>query len=232
MSQVPSLIHGTSTPVAGPAPRSIGQATESPIAREARIEAALEGEGSSFRFNHKARNVRARRLSFGAQPQMKVVPYEPPTKSVGWKWLEKLPAFFKFVDDGTLVTKINMAHAEVIQGQKVVRRKHDIATQNIFQRTTSKAEGKGMKVNIEKTQMLVISGATSYEPCAFIEAQDGSVIESSRDRIKVLGFYLDGTPSVAAHIDEVVMKVRRRLWVLRHLKSYGFNSVELVKVEP
>jgi hypothetical protein len=111
-----------------------------------------------------------------------------------------------------------------------VHRKHDLQSQNVFRRTVARAEHKGMKVNIAKTQMLLVSSATSYEPRVFIETSDGTVVESTRERIRILGFYLDGTPTMAAQVDEITKKVRRRLWVLRHLKSYGFNERELVKV--
>ena len=86
------------------------------------------------------------------------------------------------------------------------------------------------KIKILSTFFTAHSNGTGYEPRAFIEALDGTRIESTRERIRILGFHFDGTPTVTAHVEETTRKVRRRLWVLRHLKSYGFNEHELVKV--
>ena len=41
----------------------------------------------------------------------KTLSNEKPTKALIWKWLERLAAFFKFVDDRTIVSKINMSSA-------------------------------------------------------------------------------------------------------------------------
>ena len=187
----------------------------SPIQREERIEANKPKEGETFWFKHTARNICARRWDFGVAEQKEV-----PTELRQW------------VGNGNrkslLSSKIDMVNAEVEEGEenndRPTHRKHDIASQNIFQRTISRAQAKGMKVNNNKTQMLLVSGARSYDPVAFIETGDGNVLESSREKIKILGFYLDGTPTVSAQVEEIVRKVRHRLWVLRHLKSYGFNS--------
>jgi hypothetical protein len=58
----------------------------------------------------------------------------------------------------------------------------------------------------------------------------GDRVVSERRRVKILGFTFDNKPTVAAHIEETIKKTRRRYWVLRHLKNYGFTSEELVAV--
>jgi hypothetical protein len=35
---------------------------------------------------------------------------------------------------------------------------------------------------------------------------------------------------MAAHVEEVVKKVRRRYWILRHLAAFGFNCNDLIMV--
>ena len=55
-------------------------------------------------------------------------------------------------------------------------------------------------------------------------------MESSRNELRILGFILDGTPTVNEHVKGVVAKVRKRLWILRHLRKFGFDSEELVRV--
>jgi hypothetical protein len=49
----------------------------------------------------------AKRLSFDVEESL--VPKEPPTKKTNWKCKEKLPRKFKFVDDGTFLSKLKMA---------------------------------------------------------------------------------------------------------------------------
>ena len=55
----------------------------------------------------------------------------------------------------------------------------------------------GMRVNTAKTNLLVVSDALTYDPVAEIYDRDGNRIESGVS-MKVLGFHMDGRPSVAA----------------------------------
>jgi hypothetical protein len=87
-----------------------------------------------------------------------------------------------------------------------------------------------MVVNIGKTAMLTISAANGYRPEAFIEDEAGNEIMGNSERLKLVGFHLSNRPDVSLHITETVRKVRRRYWVLRHLKRHGLNSDELVQV--
>ena len=135
---------------------------------------------------------------------------------MGWRWVPRVPRLFKFIDDGTIVAKINMHNARVEwENNREIRIKRDLTTEQVFNRTIARAESKGMKVNLAKTAMLLISSANSYNPVGYIQT-GGEQLKSKRDKIRILGFYIDGTPSVAAHIEELVSKVKRRLWVLRH----------------
>ena len=114
-------------------------------------------------------------------------------------------------------------------GTTIHRKKH-ILTENVFNRSKSRAETKGMKINIGKTAMLVITSAISFTPECYIETRDGELLESKADKVKILGFTFEGKPSVSAHVNKLVKKARRRYWVLRHLQSHGFTNCELVKV--
>jgi hypothetical protein len=80
-----------------------------------------------------------------------------------------------------------------------------------------------MKINVSKT-------AKTFMPRCYIELGGGERIESAQTKVKILGFTFENKPSVAAHIEEGIKKTRRRYWVLRHLKSYGFSDEELVLV--
>jgi hypothetical protein len=110
------------------------------------------------------------------------------------------------------------------------RIKHDIATENIFRRTIHRATAQGMKVNIDKTGMLVVHDSMSYAPEAYIVDSEGSEIHSTSDQLRIVGFNFDHRPDPSLHVEKTIEKVRRRYWVIRHLKQHGLNCQELVKV--
>ena len=86
-----------------------------------------------------------------------------------------------------------------------------------------------MKFNGSKTAMICMSGAQSYNARFQILGADGQTIQS-RDRMKVLGFHFSGRPTVHAHVDTLCRGMRRRFWVLYHLKKAGFSEEELARV--
>ena len=159
------------------------------------------------------------------------VPPEPQTKRETWRWRKRKTRKYKFVDDGTFLTNLNVVNGyetSIVEGVEV-RKKRDIQTQNIFRRTVSRAENQGMKVNIQKTAMLTISDSNSFTPEAYIEDEKGERITGNSESIKIVGFHFDSRPNVSLHVSETVSKVRR-FWMLRHLKKNGLNNAELVNV--
>jgi hypothetical protein len=113
---------------------------------------------------------------------------------------------------------------------KEVRYKRDIQTENVIRRTVEKAEAQGMQVNVQKTAMISVSDAMSFKPVIFMIDSQGVRLESKEDTIKILGFHFGQKPSVEYQVNEIIRKVRRRYWVLRHLKKYGMTEQELVAV--
>ena len=147
-------------------------------------------------------------------------------KKTGLRWKAKKPRNLKFVHDGLTISKMNMDSAAV-SGR--VKCKHDILTQNIFRRITSKAESRGMVVNKKKTKIVCMSDAQTYHATCMIEDCDGQVLRSGPG-MKILGFHIDSRPSVHAHIDALKIRMRDTAWVLRHLKIAGFTEMELATV--
>ena len=139
-----------------------------PSGKELFIRRAAGTEGTNFVFTGASRRAnmlksRARRLTFEAVESQ--VPKEPPTKSTNWAWRPRTLRKFKFVDDGTFVSKLNMAvgfDQGFDRGSGPRREKRDQATENVFRRTISRATALGMKVNVQKTVMLTISASQSY----------------------------------------------------------------------
>ena len=221
----------TSTPVTLPGRQIAGDPFGTPSRRDIHIRNNLLFENSRFEFLPAARNTR--RL-FGQVEGEVTVPPEPPTKQTTWAWKKKNPRVMKYVDDGTILSKVNMAHCESERLDQVtgkrVKVKRDLATENIFRRTVCRAESRGMKVNLQKTALLAISDATSYEPEIYIQDARSEVLRSENKTVRILGFNFDGSPTVKAQTENIIGKIRRRLWVLRHLRKFGLTEEELVMV--
>ena len=152
-------------------------------------------------------------------------------KTTQARWKDEDAPVLKFIDDGFIVDKINLDTATPeTRGNVNYKIKHAKKTQNIFRHMTCSAENKGMKVNSTKTNMLLVSDKMSYTPEAYIEDEAGSRISSTNDSIRILGFHVgaDGTPW--KHVRATIKNIRQRYWVLWHLRSFGFNQDELVKV--
>ena len=74
------------------------------------------------------------------------------------------------------------------------------------------AAGRGMKVNQKKTAILCMSDAISFTPKVCMRIEDGEV--RSGDTLKLLGFTFTRSPTVNHHVEEIVRKLRSRLWPL------------------
>ena len=109
------------------------------------------------------------------------------------------------------------------------RIKHAVASQNILRHTIASAESIGMKVNVEKTHLLVVSDAISYTPRSYIMDSGGSRLTSG-DSMKILGFHFSSKPGVSAHVQALRKRFRQKYWILFHLKNFGFSKEELAKV--
>ena len=68
-----------------------------------------------------------------------------------------------------------------------------------------------------------------YKRQAFLEDSAGERVVSG-ESMKVLGFHFSRKPDVSAHIRALKQRIRRRYWILIHLKKFGFTEDELAKV--
>ena len=137
------------------------------------------------------------------------------------------PLCLKYIDNGLSINKINFETATRMGGK--VRLKHAVNTQNLFRYIVGRAESRGMVVNTDKTNLLVVSDVLSYDPEAYIEDAEGNEITGG-DSLKILGFTFSGRPTVSAHVDALRRKFRQRYWILIHLRNFGFSEVDLAKV--
>ena len=182
--------------------------------------------GQEFVFLPTARNTdRVRVRDEGDRP----VPLEPaPWTSAKWK--QRPEKLFKYVDDHIQVLQMNMESVALSPGT-TAKEKHAIISQNTFRRVLRKAEGRGMKVNTAKTNMLCVSDAQTFKADGFIEDEEGGRITSvDTDSIKVLGFHFGRRPTAHAHMKSLRKRFYERWWSLYHLKHHGFSQEELVTV--
>ena len=181
------------------------------------------------RRNRRRRRNLQRRISYSDEGEVSVAP-EVNLRATGLRWKARKVRKLKFVDDGLIVTKINMrSGTERREGGNRVLVKHDLLTQNMFRRVVGRASQTGMVVNSKKTKVLCMSEAMSYVARSFFLDSDSERIESGRS-MKILGFHFDTRPSCHAHIDTLRRRMRETTWVLRHLKNSGFKEQELVRV--
>ena len=159
------------------------------------------------------------------------IPEETNKRATGLRWRVKRPRKLKFVDDGMILSKINMDSAITVHRPpaKPLKSKLDIQSQNMFRRIVAKAESRGMVVNKKKTKILCISDALNYKATCSLRDAEGNSLEAG-DSMKVLGFHMDSRPTVHAHVAALQIRMRETAWVLRHLKIAGFTELELATV--
>ena len=187
----------------------------------------------TFYFLPNARNTyrfKPRPIVYSSEGDLTLPPEPNPATSA--KWTPTPPLSVRYVDDGCTIDKVNFETAEkfgAMGGERPGRVKHAVASQNVFRSVVRRATNIGMRVNTAKTNLLVISDALTYDPAVFIEDSQGERIISG-EGMKVLGFTFSRRPSVAAHVEALIRRVRRRYWILIHLRTFGFSEDELARV--
>lgn len=98
----------------------------------------------------KKKRKRIRRLDTTEEMRMEV-PSEPNARTEA-KWIEKLGALLRYIDDGFTLTRINFENSYGMTVNGVTYRiKHAVQAQNIFRHLVRRAEEIGMVVNSAKT---------------------------------------------------------------------------------
>ena len=157
---------------------------------------------------------------------MTVIP-ETNKKETGLRWKDKDPRTLKFVDDGMMLSKINIESTEcLVRNGENVWIKHDVQIENVFRRVVVKVESRGRVVNNSKTKILCVSDSQSYQAEFFIVDSGGERIRL----LKVLGFQLDSKPTIHAHVWALKLGMRETAWVLWHLMIGGFNEDKMATV--
>ena len=147
------------------------------------------------------------------------------------RWIQAPIEVKKYIDDVSGVEKIHAGHlynSKFVDGHEH-RFFHAPQAQELFERVRRGATEKGMQLNPSKTVMLCVSAATSYRARSFVRLPDDDVVLSSK-KCRLLGFHFDESPGVAAHVKEILKKVRYRIWSIHHLKRLGLCISGLINV--
>ena len=213
-----------------PGPRGRPRHRETPIRSRGPRLSARDWSFLPWRRNRRRRRNLQRKITYSDEGEQTVIE-EVNKKKTGLRWKARKPRKFKFVDDGLLLSKMNMDSAEVLGrvNGTVVKSKLDVQSQNVFRRVVAKAESRGMVVNREKTAILCMSDSQTYKAACKLQDSNGVVLHSG-EKMKVLGFHLDSRPTVHAHVAALQVRMRGTAWVLRHLKIAGFTEAELATV--
>ena len=136
---------------------------------------------------------------------------------------------FVYIDDYNCVEKVRQRDAiyDITGEGNRISRAHATKSERVFNTLVENAEEIGMKVNHKKTQMLCISAAKK-KCIAHINTAAGDVIEST-ESLKLLGYAFNSQPTPRAHVDGVVRRMRKRMWMLRHLKVSGLTEEDILK---
>ena len=144
------------------------------------------------------------------------------------RWIRGELEVKSYIDDFSCIEKIR-AHDSIFhvgQGKRKVLA-HAPQSQCALYDVRRAAGEKHMKVNAQKTQMLCIYA--NYDDVRSYISTDGKRLVSG-DTLKILGFTFGRRPDCRAHLDCLLPKLRRRLWVLYNLKFSGMLPGDMLFV--
>ena len=133
-----------------------------------------------------------------------------------------------YIDDFNCVEKVRLA--DCVSHITQAKRKclvHAIQSEGLFLQVKRKSEEKNMKINEKKTQLLCVT-ASPDDIRSYITVQGRRTLSS--DTLKVLGFTFGRTPTPQAHINVLLSRLRRKLWILTKLRRTGMRQKSLVTI--
>ena len=137
----------------------------------------------------------------------------------------------KYVDDTTVFQAVDMdtaiRHVSAGPTTEVLR---PVCLEVGLENLARRAEDIGMRVNVEKTQLLCISPLNGCNTTASIKPRSSSGWVESGNRMKLVGFTFGPTPSAAYHVDAIREEYRRKVWMLFHLHESGIRGQNLFKL--
>ena len=144
------------------------------------------------------------------------------------RWTDRQVEVLSYIDDFNCVEKVKIINS--VSHISQTKRKclvHSQQAENLFFRVKRVAKDKGMRVNDRKTQLLCIT-ASHDEVKSYIKSEGRRILSS--DSLKILGYTFGDRPNPQAHLDSVLPKLRRRLWLINKLLQSGMRQRSLKTV--
>ena len=91
------------------------------------------------------------------------------------------------------------------------------------------AKDHGMKINVEKTKIMLFNKATSVDILPQVEITEGHLIELV-DEMKLLGIMITSDLKWKSNTKYMVARCYQKMWMLRNLKKFGAGEEELLEV--
>ena len=132
------------------------------------------------------------------------------------------PGVFLYVDDTTLLDAVPVDKAALpLTTAATTAHFQNLALEGDFVELERRAAECNMKINANKTQLLVIRPRNGLVTTASVTSATGERIELV-DQLKLVGFTFSQDPSPASHVDSIKDCFRRRIWMIYHLRRAGF----------
>ena len=142
-------------------------------------------------------------------------------------WEHKEAEVKAYIDDLNVIEKVrHVGGISTFSVNKPTVHAHAVQSENYFGAISTRAAELDMRVNAAKTQVLCISSTLNSRVDSYLNTPDQRI--SSSDTLKILGFWFGIAPGVGLHVEKTLEKVRKRLWLLRHLKRSGMSTNDLI----
>lgn len=133
-----------------------------------------------------------------------------------------------YIDDFNIIEKVQIEGAitHITHG----RRKclvHPYKSEKLFTTVERAEEEKKVRVIAAKTQMICIN-ASSDDVRSYMNINGKRVL--SGDKLKILGFTFGRRPTVQAHVNALLARLRRRLWLISNLNFSGMKAKGLLHI--
>ena len=154
------------------------------------------------------------------------------TTDIPNNWKQTNFTVLKYVDDFLGIEKVCTATGirHLTQNKMHITSKA-IQSQHFFDTIEQNATSIGMSVNAQKTQMLCVSSSLHANNETYISVGlETKQRITNTNHLKILGFIFGNKPDISAQYDSMLLKFRRRVWVLRHLKKAKISDGDLLKL--
>ena len=167
---------------------------------------------------------------YGFRRKINVIGDSPPFDRLpGDQYSETSTWEIGYIDDLNIGETIRVSDGEShITTSKEIRSIRALGCEEMYEIITENGTKVGMLINAKKTQLLCISSSLVFRVECFISI-DGRKLTSG-EKLKILGFMFDGSPTPKAHIEHLIMKFNRSLWTLFHLRRAKLREEILVGV--